>query len=453
MLAAELREIRGRLDAFDGGDPLTDIRAVFAASYQALSPAAARLFRLLGLHHGPDISTAAAASLAGLAPAAARRPLAELARAHLTTERLPGRFAFHDLLRAYAEELAEEHDSPDDRDAAVRRLLDHYLHTAAEAQRLLNPHHGDGLSLAPARPGVNPERITGPDSALSWFVAERPTLLATVLAAGVAGTEPQSWQLIWVLTPFLEYQGSWHEWRDALELTQHHGDAGWQALAQRLLGRASVRLGQYDASDRHLRAALARYTELADPVGQAHTYRDLCWQYDFQGRHQESLEHAERALELFRAAGYRSGEGRALNAVGWAHITLGAPQLALEYCRAALEIQQAIDDRFGQAETLDSLGYANRHLGDAEQATSSYRRSLELYREFGDRYNVADSLTYLGDAALAAGDVPAAIEAWREALVTFEQLRHPDVDRVRAKLVALREADESHTLVSAFDVP
>jgi DNA-binding SARP family transcriptional activator len=453
MLAAELREIRGRLDAFDSGDPLTDIRAVFSASYQALSPVAARLFRLLGLHHGPDISTAAAASLAGLPPAAARRPLAELARAHLTTERMPGRYAFHDLLRAYATELAEEQDDPADRDAAVRRLLDHYLHTAAHAQQLLNPHHGEEVSLGSTEPGVTAERIAGHDSALSWFAAERATLLATMLAAGDAGIEPQSWQLICALTPFLEYQGYWHEWREALEMSRLHGDASCQALVRRQLGRANVRLGRYDESDRHLHAALDQYTTLDDLVGQAHAHRDLCWQFDFQGRHQESLHHAERALELFRAAGHRSGEGRALNAVGWAHITLGDPQAALDHCRAALEIQLAIEDRFGQAETWDSLGYAYRHLGDPQQATSCYRRALELYRDFGDRYNVADSLTYLGDAALAAGDVQQAVAAWREALVTFERLHHPDVDRVRAKLVALREAGESRTLVSAIDPP
>jgi tetratricopeptide (TPR) repeat protein len=452
MLAAELREIRGRLDAFDAGDPMTDIRAVFAASYQALTPAAARMFRLLGLQPGPDIGTAAAASLAGLPLAGARRPLAELARAHLTTERAPGRFAFHDLLRAYAGELAEEQDTAADRDLAVRRLLDHYLHTAAQAQHRLNPFSGEEMPLAPALPGVTAERIDGHDRALVWFTEERSTLVATLLAAGDAGIDPQSWQLVCALTPFLEYQGFWHEWRDALEMSRRRGDAACQALVRRQLGRANIRLGRYDESDRHLHAALRQYEELDDQVGQAHTHRDLCFHYDFRGRHQDSLRHAERALELFRAAGHRSGEARALNAVGWAHIALGDVEEALVRCHHALEIQLAIDDRFGQAETLDSLGYAWRHAGAAEKATGCYRRALELYRDFGDRYNAADSLTYLGDAALAAGDLDEATAAWREALVLFERLRHPDVERVRAKLIALEEADRTNTLVGTAEI-
>ncbi|HEU4423406.1 MAG TPA: BTAD domain-containing putative transcriptional regulator, partial [Pilimelia sp.] len=101
-IAAELRHTRGGLDAFDSGDTATDVRAVFSWSYRALSPDAARLFRLLGIHPGPDISTPAAASLAGIPPDQARPLLAELARAHLITEHRPGRYAFHDLMRAYA---------------------------------------------------------------------------------------------------------------------------------------------------------------------------------------------------------------------------------------------------------------------------------------------------------------------------------------------------------------
>ena len=85
-----------------GGDRATDVRAVFSWSYRALSAEAARLFRLLGLHPGPDIAVAAAASLAAVPPGRARTLLAELTRAHLLTEHAPGRYALHDLLRAYA---------------------------------------------------------------------------------------------------------------------------------------------------------------------------------------------------------------------------------------------------------------------------------------------------------------------------------------------------------------
>ena len=138
-LAAELRSIRARLDGLDTEDAATDVRTVFSWSCRQLSESSARMFRLLGLHPGPDISAAAAASLAGIPPGLARQALAELARAHLVTEPSPGRFACHDLLRAYAAEQAASHDTEAAGRPRVRRVLDHYLHTASAASVLLHP--------------------------------------------------------------------------------------------------------------------------------------------------------------------------------------------------------------------------------------------------------------------------------------------------------------------------
>jgi len=74
-IAAELQESGSALDPVDGGDLATDVRAVFSWSYHALSAGAARLFRLLGLHPGPDIPITGAASLAGIPPGQARTVL------------------------------------------------------------------------------------------------------------------------------------------------------------------------------------------------------------------------------------------------------------------------------------------------------------------------------------------------------------------------------------------
>ncbi|WP_155372869.1 AfsR/SARP family transcriptional regulator [Catellatospora vulcania] len=122
QLAAELAP-PGRLDGFDGDDPWTGLRAVFSWSYQALSSPAARLFRLLPLHPGPDISIPAAAALAGVALRTGRTLIGELSRAHLISEDLPGRYHVHDLLLAYATELGEDGDDPAERAAARLRCL------------------------------------------------------------------------------------------------------------------------------------------------------------------------------------------------------------------------------------------------------------------------------------------------------------------------------------------
>jgi Helix-turn-helix domain/NB-ARC domain len=107
LLAGELRDTRQRLDLLSTGNGAANLRAVFSWSYRALSAPAARMFRLLGVQPGPDISTAAAASLAALDRDQARRTLGELTAAHLLTEHVPGRFSLHDLLRDYAAERAE----------------------------------------------------------------------------------------------------------------------------------------------------------------------------------------------------------------------------------------------------------------------------------------------------------------------------------------------------------
>jgi hypothetical protein len=120
-LAAELRGNAFRLDALSTGDAATDLRSVFSWSYQELSDPAARMFRLLGGYPGPDITPAAAARLAGLPPGRARQALAELAAAHLITQPAAGRYAFHDLMRAYAADQARRHRA--DRYLTATRLL------------------------------------------------------------------------------------------------------------------------------------------------------------------------------------------------------------------------------------------------------------------------------------------------------------------------------------------
>jgi DNA-binding SARP family transcriptional activator len=105
-LAAELRHAPTRLDAFDTGDPTADLRAAFCWSYRRLGAAAARMFLVLGGYHGTDISVGSAAALTKTTPSHAHSALNELTRAHLLTESAPGRFRMHELLRAYAREVA-----------------------------------------------------------------------------------------------------------------------------------------------------------------------------------------------------------------------------------------------------------------------------------------------------------------------------------------------------------
>ena len=265
-LAAELREAGGSLDAFDNVDQASNVRAVFSWSYRQLSAAGGRLFRLLGLHAGPDISMAAVTSLAGMPREQVRPALAELTRAHLVTERVPGRFALHDLLRAYATETAGATDPEDYRLAARRRLLDHYLHAAYRADELLTRHRDRPFTPADPGPGVTRENPADAKHALAWFETEHAVLL-TILRQ-TCGFDTHSWQLAWALAPYLGYQGYWRDRRDsqsiALDAARRLRDQRAQALSHRLLGAAFLQLGDYDGARAHLQRALDLFAGLGD---------------------------------------------------------------------------------------------------------------------------------------------------------------------------------------------
>ena len=439
VLAGELREARGGLDEFSGTDIATDARAVFSWSYQQQSPAGARLFRLLGLHPGPDVATPAAASLAGLTSPQVRSLLAELAGAHLIAEHFPGRYTFHDLLRAYAAEQARTTDPDDQRSAAVQRALDHYVHTAHTAARLLQPAR-DPITLTPPQPGVTPEHPADHGQALAWFTTEHAVLLAAISHAARTGSDTRSWQLAWTLTDFLDRRGHWHDAVDtlcvALEAARRLADPRAQAIAHRLLARPYTQLGSLDDAHTHLRHALDLYQQHDDQVGQAHTHTGFTFALERQGRHREALDHAEQALDLFRAAGHRDGEARSLNNVGWYHGELGDHHRALTFCQQSLSQHQELGNHPGQAMAWDSIGYAHQHLGHHAEAIACYRHAIDLFRDLG-HHEEAITLDHLGDTHHAAGNFESAGSAWQQSLAVLDRLGHPNADKVRAKLKEL----------------
>jgi DNA-binding SARP family transcriptional activator/tetratricopeptide (TPR) repeat protein len=444
MLAAELADIRRGLDAFAAGDAATDLRAVFFWSYRTLSPDAARMFRLLGEAPGPDVSVPAAASLAAMPARQIWSVLAELARAHLVTERTAGRYTFHDLLRTYAAEQAGLADSGTQRHAALHRLLDHYLQTARAADELLDPHR-DPIAPPPPLPGVLPEVSQNQEQALAWFAVEQPALLAAIEEAARQGFDTHAWQLAWTLTTFFERQGHWQRQavaqHTALESARRAGDRAGQAHANRCLGRAYARLGDDVLAQNYLEQALELLDALGDRIGLARTHLHLSWVFGKQNRDGEAVDAAGRALELFEAAGHRAGQARALNTMGWYEAQRGNYRQALTCCRGALALLQGSGDQHGQADTWDSIGYAHHLLGEHEQAIAGYRRAIELYRATGGRHGEADSLARLGDAHLAGGDRAAATLAWRQALTILDELGHPGAEELRAKLGHRRDND------------
>jgi DNA-binding SARP family transcriptional activator/tetratricopeptide (TPR) repeat protein len=437
-LAGELLEASTRLDALDAGELAVNLRAVLACSCRALSPEAARLFGLLGLAPGADIGVAATASLSGLPAASVRLRLRELTTAHLLQDQA-GRHRMHDLVRLYAIEQAHILHSEDERRAAVRRVLGHYLHTAHAADALLGPHR-EPVNLMPIEPAVRPERIAHYQHAMAWFAAEHSVLLAAVAQAAATGFDTHASQLARVLATFLDRRGHWHDLaatqRVARDAAERAADPTGRAMAHAGLGRADSMRGRYAAAAEHFGHALEIFGQLGDRVGQAQAHIDLVRVFERQVRHREALSNAYQALDLYRAADHRIGQAGALNAIGWIHVQLGEHRRALAYCQRSLDLYRAIGDSRGQANAWDSLGYAHHHLGRYDEAIVCYRHAFDRVHELGDEYQEADVLTHLANTHLAAGNPEPARRAWRRALAILDRLGHPDADDVRAKLNA-----------------
>ena len=436
VLAAELSVADNGLDAFAGPDPRNDIRAVFSWSYRSLSTPAARLFRLLGLPPGADLGAPAAASLAGVPVREVRPLLAELARAYLVTEHSPGRYLCHDLLRAYARELAGEVDSGPDRRAAVHRLLDYHLYATWAADRALDPDRRP-IDFARPVPGVTLEEPAH-DHALAWLDAERANLCAAVDHAAAHGFDTHAWQLAWALAAYLDRQGHWGEWvaaqRVAVAAAERLRDPVAQSSAHDSLACALMQVGDQDGSRAHFQRALELSVRSGDRLSQGVTLMNLGVMQAMQGNHGAALRRIQEALQAYRAGSSQRGEADAFNAIGWLHAQAGDHDKALNSCQRALRLHEELGNRHGQANAWDSIGYVRRRRGEAEEASACYQRAIDLYRDLGDRHQEAASLDRLGDARDAAGDADTARNAWHGAVAILDDMGHPDAGRIRGKL-------------------
>ncbi|MER5195659.1 AfsR/SARP family transcriptional regulator [Streptomyces sp. NPDC002755] len=418
--AGQLVEAKGSLDAFQGTDLFTDVRAVFGWSYRTLSDDTARLFRMLSLHPGTTFDTRSAAALSGLTPRRTRPLLAELVRAHLVGEEPQGRHRLHDLLRAYGREAADAQDTGADRDAAHGRLFRHYLETAHAALRLLDPAQVFPTPAGAATPtAAEPADVA---AAVRWFQEEHLTMAGLVHRTAQDDRPADAWRLARLLDPLYERVGHWHEWAElqltALVAAQQAGEAVGVAHAHAGLGRAHSMLRRYESGEEHLRQALVLFEALGDDMGQAHCLRLLGWLMTRTDRDPLAIEYTRHALDLYRIAGHLSAQADSLNALAWYQASLGNHEAAVTSAVRSLLLYRRMPDSggSGQANTWDTLAFAHHHLGDFRRAGRCYERAIRLLRAGGDRYNEAGSLNRLGDTLASAGAHEDARARWREAV-------------------------------------
>jgi DNA-binding SARP family transcriptional activator/tetratricopeptide (TPR) repeat protein len=440
-LVRQIRDVVTRLSTFDSDDLTVDLRVVFACSRRALDEPVARVFDLLGLAPGPNVSVATVASLAAMPIARARDLLDRLAAAHLVQQHDPDHYQMHDLVYRYAAEESERTISGLDRAAALRRMVDSYLHSAYLGERALSPHR-DPIDLGPPAAGSVVVPVGEPAAALAWFDRTHADLLAVHRVAIQRGWHATVWQLAWTLTTYQGHKGHLREhlavWRAALTAAQRSDLPAVRALAYRMLGFSAVQLADVVTGVDHLHTALRMAEQVGDHRGQAHTHRYLAWAWGKRGDYNHGLAHATRAAEMFAALDDLAWHAVALNTVGWFHAQLGRYDQAHEYCLRALCGHREHRNREAEADTLDSLGYISHRIGAHDTAIGYYRRALVLYRDLGYSYQEANTLNALAEVHADAGQCDRAADTWRRALDLYRtQSRTTEIQCTRQRLATL----------------
>ncbi|MFD4029161.1 BTAD domain-containing putative transcriptional regulator [Streptomyces sp. NPDC058637] len=438
----DLDHTHGGLEAFAGFDTTTDVRTVFSWSYRSLDEHTARLFRLLALHPGPDITAPAAASLADLPLSRTRRALAELLSSCLVEQPQPGRYGLHDLLRGYATELTHAHDTGQGRHHATLRVLDHYMFTACEANQFLKQDTSHDLELGAPRSGVGPEVLTTVKQATRWLTAEQHVLTGLLHTAVSQKLDHHTTGLAWSLKEYLNRQEFWPEaiaaLTPALEVARRLDNPVEEARCLRHLGGIHGYLGHQEQALHQLRRATAIFEELDDIGEQARAhYVTACALFLF-GRTTEAVAASERGLELSRETGEELWLAECLLELAWFHSNLGNLEKSLLYSEEGIALFHRLDAPWQLAQGWDILGHNLRLLGRYEDSVTTYQRASRAFEELGDHRNAIGTLMRLGDTRLAMGDREGARTAWVDVLENAEarEMAH-SAQQVRDRLTAL----------------
>ncbi|MFJ3534388.1 tetratricopeptide repeat protein [Streptomyces sp. NPDC090109] len=415
-LADDLADARTRLKRLqheDGDGRSLAVEAAFGLSYQRLKAQDARLFRLLSLNPGPDLSTKAAAVLSDREARETRTGLATLARAGLINEQPPrsGRWRAHDLIRLYAAELPEEEGEKE----ALERLLAYYTITCDAAD--------DHLRALPGQPV--PELFTDRAAALTWLDSERANLIA-VIPRAVADHPRIALRMSGALNIYLHQGRHFHDALSinerALAVTRTLGDRLAEGTVLNNLGSALYRVHRYDESiDAHTQAA-GIHRGLGNRDGEGSALNNLGNALQEVRRYDEAIRAHTEDLAICRELGDRQGEGMALNNLGNALQEVRRYDEAIRAHAQAADTCRELGDRQGEDMALNNLGNALQKVGRFNEAIRAHTEDLAICRELGDRHSEGIALNNLGVALREVRRFDEAVHAHTQAILILDEL-------------------------------
>jgi len=414
-LAVETERLE-RLHYDDGAGPDSpSVATAFELSYRRLEQIPSRVFRLLPMNPGPDISTTAAAYLADLPVTKVRKILAELARAHLV-EAAPGaagRWRMHDLLHLYSRQLSDENAEADGREQGIDRLLGYYLTRADAADQHLRTQQGKEI------PGEFADR----GSALTWLDAERACLIAAVSMAADKGRDQVAMRLPLALAEYLQLRRRLDDWlaiaTKSTEAARRLGDRRLESSALVTLSNVLRQLRHFQEAITICQNAVAICRETGDQLCEAGALNNLAGALHETGRLDEAITVQQENLVICRALSDRRGEGKALNNLGLSLRQMGKLDEAVAAHQNAAGLYREMGDRYGVGTAMNNLGIALQEAQRFEEAVVAYQEDLAICQEIGDRYGEATTLNNLGAALGEVGRLAEAIPAFREAAALY----------------------------------
>ncbi|MFI2760089.1 AfsR/SARP family transcriptional regulator [Streptomyces echinatus] len=478
VLAAKLADERRRLDELQAGD--LAVKATFELGYGQLEPSQARAFRLLGLADGPDMSLAAAAAVLDLPPEETEDLLESLVDTSLLESAAPGRYRFHDLVRLYARSCAERGEEPTgDRDAAMSRLLDFYLATAAGVYAIERPGDRTVVHLAPTSyQGLS---FAGRTEALDWLFAEAQCLLACARQQTTGSGLGRAVDLLWAAKDLAEsganakqYEAAARALRDA---AREDGDVRAESRARTALSNVHLAAGRYAEADDEARCAVALASTTGDaaPISWASTDRGIIALS--QGRYEEAEQFFTTARDGYQADGNRPGEASSLCNLSRLYERMNRTPEAVSLARQGVEIFQQLGMTLRLANGRYALGVALIGAGRHSEGLDQLSDALEMFRSNRQRlwegtthFRIAQLhltarrpaqaaqhaeqalaigfiggdlirgsvLNTLGKSLDALGQSDRARACWQEALLLLEQSGAPEATEVRGRVTPMK---------------
>jgi tetratricopeptide (TPR) repeat protein len=413
---------RKRLAELETAD--RSVAAALSISYRQLTPSRQRLYRLLGLHPGPDFDAYLAAAVASVSLAEAERELEALVDDHLLQEPAPGRYRFHDLLRDQAQAAAREAEPDTARSEAIGRVLDYYLEVTQEADSRIAPGRG-WTRRDPAHPPAAAPSLTDQAAALAWCQREYANLMSVISYASEHGWHDHAWRLPHGLWYFFLIRSHVPDWiathHLALAATGHLHDDSARAETLKNLGIAYWQSSRHAEAIRHEQEALELFRQLGDRHGEAATLGNIGTIHLFACRYPQSLDQHGQALDRYRRSADRRGTAITLTNIGRAHLQLGHYGPAVEVYDEALAIFREIGDAGSEGGTLSYLGVAYERLGRRTEALECEQLAVRLLRATGDASGEAIALGEIGNIYCRLGQPTVALDYHHQALVLVRQ--------------------------------